>query len=56
MTCRIVGGYTTGGVERIAYHEAGHVAGWCKFQRAIFVDRGRVLIAADWGRTSFNRP
>ena len=37
----------TGGTvdfERIAYHEAGHVAGWRHFNRAIFLERGFVLI------------
>jgi hypothetical protein len=42
-------------LERIAYHETGHVAGWRQFERSIFLERGQVLIAAyGYGRTNLN--
>jgi hypothetical protein len=44
----------TGGAidfELIAYHEAGHVAGWRHSARAIFLERGYVLINAAGGQT-----
>ena len=39
--------------EVIAYHEAGHVAGWRHSARAIFLERGYVLInaAGAYGQT-----
>ena len=42
---------TTGDFERIACHEAGHVAGWRHFDhsRALFLERGRVLVSAAGG-------
>jgi hypothetical protein len=51
MTSRIDGSPTTDGFERIAYHEAGHVAARRHFERAIFLERGYVLISAAGGRT-----
>jgi hypothetical protein len=42
--------------ERIAYHEAGHVAGWRHFDPAIFLERGYVLInaAGGYGQTGLS--
>ncbi len=37
--------------ELIAYHEAGHMAGWRHSARAIFLERGYVLINAAGGLT-----
>jgi hypothetical protein len=39
--------------ELIAYHETGHVAGWRHSERAIFLERGYVLInaAGAYGQT-----
>jgi hypothetical protein len=39
-----VSAVTDGGLQRIAYHEAGHVAAWRHFNRASFLERGYVLI------------
>lgn len=47
---------TTGGFERIAYHEAGHVAVRRHFERAVFLERGYVLIdtAGGYGQTGLS--
>jgi hypothetical protein len=56
MTSRTVDSVTTGGFERIAYHEAGHVAARRHFERAIFLERGYVLIntAGGYGQTGLS--
>ncbi|MGC2414960.1 MAG: hypothetical protein WA459_19955 [Stellaceae bacterium] len=56
MTGETVGSAMLGDLERIAYHEAGHVAVRRNFERAIFLERGYVLIdsVGGYGQTGLN--
>jgi hypothetical protein len=56
MTSGIVDSVVIGGLERITYHEAGHVAVRRHFDRAVFLERGYVLInrSGGYGQTGLS--